>query len=249
MARGRTWHTRALVLGHTRLAESDLVLTLLAEDGQQVRAVAKGARRPGGRLAARCELFSEADLLLARGRTLDVVAEAQLACPHSRLRGNPRAVLAASEVAEVARATSFEDSPDAYLFAIASCALSALEQAGDDAHLDLVAAAYALKVVSHAGWRPQLAGCVSCGEPDVSRFSARAGGALCESCARDVEGAEELSGSDLAWLRACVGLTFGELLAAPVGAGQAARLLSLARCWAEAQLDQRLRSFEVSLGA
>ena len=34
---------RALVLRKTKLGETDLILTLLAEDGRQVRAVAKGA--------------------------------------------------------------------------------------------------------------------------------------------------------------------------------------------------------------
>ena len=45
------------MLGHTKLAEQDLILTLLSETGEQLRAVAKGARKPGGRLAARVELF------------------------------------------------------------------------------------------------------------------------------------------------------------------------------------------------
>ena len=65
MAGRRTYRTRAIVLDRTKLGETDLILTLLAEDGSQRRAVAKGARKPGGRLAARVELFSECDLLLA----------------------------------------------------------------------------------------------------------------------------------------------------------------------------------------
>ena len=53
----RTYHVRACVLDRTKLGETDLILTLLADDGRQLRAVAKGARKPGGRLAARMELF------------------------------------------------------------------------------------------------------------------------------------------------------------------------------------------------
>ena len=44
---------RALVLRRTKLGESDLILTLLSEDGSQKRAVAKGARRPMSSFAAR----------------------------------------------------------------------------------------------------------------------------------------------------------------------------------------------------
>ena len=72
----RTYRTRAIVLDRTKLAEQDLILALLREDGCEGRVVAKGARKPGGRLAARVELFCETDFLLAAGRSLDVVSEA-----------------------------------------------------------------------------------------------------------------------------------------------------------------------------
>ena len=78
MAGSRTYRCRAIVLDKTKLGESDLILTLLADSGAQVRAVAKGARKPGSRLAARCELACSVDLLLARGRSLDVVSQAEL---------------------------------------------------------------------------------------------------------------------------------------------------------------------------
>ena len=68
---------RGIVLGRTKLGEADLILTLLAQDGSQVRAVAKGARKPGGRLAARCELFCEGDYLVAHGRNLGIVSQAE----------------------------------------------------------------------------------------------------------------------------------------------------------------------------
>ena len=76
MAGSRTYRTKVLVLDKTKLKETDLILTMLDERGRQVRAVAKGARKPGGRLAARCELFCTVDMLLAHGRSLD----SRLAC-------------------------------------------------------------------------------------------------------------------------------------------------------------------------
>ena len=79
MAGGRrTTRLRATVLGRTKLAEQDLILTLLAEDGSQVRAVAKGARKPGGRLASRSELFCETDFLLAHGASTLIASPSDL---------------------------------------------------------------------------------------------------------------------------------------------------------------------------
>lgn len=248
MAGRRTYRTRAIVLDRTKLAEQDLILTLLAADGCQVRAVAKGARKPGGRLAARVELFCETDFLLAAGRSLDVVSEAQTVEPHVALRGDYERVAAASAVAEVARLTCYEDAPDGFLHPICSRALRACEEAADRAHLDLVVAAYAMKVLAHGGWRPELAGCCACGDQDVSYFSAAAGGVLCASCASEVAGARELSRSEVSWLRALLGLTFDELLAAQVDAETAVALLGAAHVWAATHLDARLRATEFYLG-
>ena len=244
----RTYRTRAIVLDRTKLAEQDLILTLLAADGSQVRAVAKGARKPGGRLAARVELFCETDFLLAAGRSLDVVSEAQTVEPHVALRGDYERVAAASAVAEVARLTCYEDAPDGFLHPICSRALRACEEAADRAHLDLVVAAYAMKVLAHGGWRPELAGCCACGDPAVSYFSAAAGGVLCASCVREVAGARELSKPQAAWLRALLSLTFDELLAAQIDAETAIALLGTTHVWAATHLDARLRATEFYLG-
>ena len=250
MAGGRrTFRARAIVLDRTKLGEQDLILTLLASDGTQLRAVAKGARKPGGRLAARAELFSEDDFLLAKGRSLDVVSEASLVDPHARLRGDYERVSAASAVAEVARLTCYEDAADPFLHPVCSRALRACEDAADQPHLDLVVAAYVMKVLAHGGWRPELTGCAACGDEAVSFFSAAAGGVLCSSCAREVAGAQEVSPSQLAWLRALIGLTFDELLAAEVDAATAVFLLGVAHVWAATHLDARLRAMEFCLGA
>ena len=152
-------------------------------------------------------------------------------------------------VAEVARLTCYEDAPDPFLYPICSRALAACEQAADQPHLDLVVAAYAMKVLAHGGWRPELAGCAACGDEAISYFSAAMGGALCSSCAREVAGAQEVSPSQLAWLRALIGLTFDELLAAPVDPETAVFLLGVAHTWAVTHLDCRLRAMEFALSA
>ena len=97
-----TYDARAIVLRKTKLGESDLILTLLAEDGSQMRAVAKGARKPASSFAARLELYSVVDLLVARGRSLDIVKEARLVAAHDAMRCNLEASAAAAPVAGLA---------------------------------------------------------------------------------------------------------------------------------------------------
>lgn len=247
MAGRRTYRAQALVLDRTKLGETDLILTLLGQDGSRMRAVAKGARKPGGKLAGKVQLFCELDLLLARGRSLDVVSEAGLVDAHALLRGDLDRVAAASAVCEVARLNCFEDAEDPFLWAITRRALAACEEADGRAHLDLVTAAYAFKVLAHAGWRPELDACCACGDEACERFSASMGGVLCESCAREVAGAELVSASQVSWLRALLGSTFDDLLAAAVDDELAVWLLSCAHIWCATHLDTRLRAMEFAI--
>lgn len=79
---GPTYSLHAIVLRKTKLGESDLILTLLAEDGRQVRAVAKGARQagiprspPGLKSLLKWKLS-------ASGKSLDIVKEVRLVDAH-----------------------------------------------------------------------------------------------------------------------------------------------------------------------
>ena len=171
MAGSRTYRTKVLVLDKTKLKETDLILTMLDERGRQVRAVAKGARKPGGRLAARCEMFCTVDLLLAHGRSLDVVSQAELMEAPLGAAPDYETTCAASAIAEVARVCSFEDAEDPFTFAITQRALALVGSGLDAAHMDLLVAAYVFKLLSHVGYRPDFSACVLCGDPMLSYFS------------------------------------------------------------------------------
>jgi len=248
MAGRRTVRHRAIVLDRTKLGEQDLILTMLSVGGEQLRVVAKGARKPGGRFAARTELFCDVDMLVSEGRSLGVLSEAQVLDAHEGVRLSLEALSCASAVAEVARFTCYEDMADPFLHPLLSRALLACEQATDRQHLDVVFSAYAFKVLSHAGWRPVLDACVACGEPSAARLSVRAGGVLCESCAREYEGAEPVDERVVGWIAALVGSTFDALLASVINEETSSLLLSFAHTWAATHLDVRLRAVEFFAG-
>lgn len=254
MARARTYSVVATVIGRVKLGEADLILTLLSSDGSLVRAVAKGARKPSGKLAGRTQLFSEGSYLVAKGRTLDVVCEASLTDARAKIAYDPDASEAAAAICSVARLVSFEESPDPYLYGLFVRSLKALTQAqeregeGRQALLFEVVAAYTFKALSHEGWRPETANCIECGDEQVTRFSVAAGGALCEACARDVAGAQLTDPALLGWIEALVSLTFDDLLAQPANLETAYLLLEQAHLWAATHLDARLKAFEFLRG-
>ncbi|MDO4437100.1 MAG: DNA repair protein RecO [Coriobacteriaceae bacterium] len=247
MAGSRTYRTKAIVLDKTKLKETDLILTLMGESGRQIRAVAKGARKPGSRLAARCDLCCEVDVLLAHGRSLDIVSQADLV--NSPLGAQPSYELlsAASAAAEVAQACTYEDADDPFVYAMTRAFFGQIPRA-DAVHLDLLLAAYVFKLLCHLGYRPDYSSCVACEDERPTCFSAQMGGLLCASCAATIPGCEQVDEVTVRWLTALIGLRFDELATAVIDPLQAARLLSFAHVWAATHLDCRLRAFEFLLG-
>jgi DNA repair protein RecO (recombination protein O) len=174
---------RALVLRKTKLGETDLILNLLAADGRQVRAVAKGARKPKSRLGARTEPFTVADLLLHSGRSLEIIAEAETVSSHDGLRSDYDRATAAAVVADVLDKTSVEGQAEPQLFDMALVTLDVMETAPLQALPGLVVA-FLLKALAMLGYRPTLDSCASCANAlgERFRFSAAAGGFVCDGC-------------------------------------------------------------------
>ena len=240
----KTTRRRGIVLDRTKLGEQDLILTVLGKEGERFSALAKGARKPGSRLAARTELFCDVDMLVSYGRGLGIVSEAEVVNAHAGVRGELNTLACASAMCEVARLTAYENVTDPFLHPLLERALMACEEVGDPAHLSLFLSAYVFKVLSHSGWRPVLDECVACGEPSRSRFSVAAGGVLCESCARDVAGAKAVNENQLAWIKALIGSTYDTLCVADVDGQTASYLQDVAHEWASTHLESRLRAFE-----
>lgn len=202
--RGRavpTYSTQALVLRKTKLGETDTILTLLADDGRQLRAVAKGLRKPGGRFGGRLEPYSVVDLLLHAGRSLDIVTEAGTVKSHAALREDFDRNAAAAVVADVLDKISVEGQSEARLFALADASLDMMEQVGRDV-LPAIVVTFLVKAMAMHGYRPQLDMCANCGSAaeESTRFSVAAGGALCAACEAEDASAVRFGAEGRAWL-------------------------------------------------
>jgi len=178
-----SYRVRAVSLKKTKLGETDLIVTMLAADGCQVRAVAKGARKPGSRFGGRVEPFIVADFMLHTGRSLDVVTDAEIVASHAALREDYDRSTAASVVADVLDKISVECQVEDRLFALTEATLDAMDTAEGDALLALVVA-FLLKSMAMHGYRPQFRSCAACGATSAgaTRFSLELGGPLCEAC-------------------------------------------------------------------
>jgi len=182
------YRDEAVVLRTHKLAEADRIVTLLTREHGRVRAVAKGVRRTTSRFGSRLEPFTHVDLMLAEGRSLDTVTQAETLGSFSGTLGNDyERYTAGTVMLETAeRLASEERQPSVQQFLLLVGGLRAM--AGGERRPAQVLDSYLLRALAVAGYAPSLLHCAHCGTlPSQDGHSHRwfnpsMGGVLCPTC-------------------------------------------------------------------
>ncbi len=202
--RARIYKTQGIVLKSMELGEADRVLTVLTPHLGKLRVIAKGVRRPRSRIGGGLDLFSDVQLVLALGRTFDVVTQTSLEDPHLPLRNDLVSTACAWYLAELADRFC-EDRAESHLaFVLLAQALTALDAPRDAVAHAVVARWFELHLLAAMGFRPELSRCLECDaviEPDGNVYSATAGGVLDARCAHAALGGRPISAAALKVLR------------------------------------------------
>lgn len=199
--RSRSYRAEAVVLKRHDFGEADRILVLFTRQRGKLRAVAKGIRRTTSRLAGHLELFTHAELQLARGRDLEVVTQAETIHAFRALREDLGRTTHAYLVAELADVLTEDQAEQPELLDLLVGTFRALETASDPR---LVVAHYQIKLLGLVGFRPSLASCLLCREelrPGANAFSSFLGGALCPRCGPNEASARPIPSDVLKVLR------------------------------------------------
>ncbi len=171
-----------MVLRQYPLGEADRIVSILTPDLGKVRAVAKGVRRPNGRLRGHLDLTNVIDFAASYGRNLDVITEAVLRDDHPASRVDLERLSHSIYVCEIADLFSQERYASRELYQLVKETLEALGEVSDPW---LIARWYEQHVLDVTGFRPQLEHCVECDsalEPRDHVIDLAAGGVLCPQC-------------------------------------------------------------------
>jgi DNA repair protein RecO (recombination protein O) len=241
--RPRVYKTEAIVLRTMELGEADRVLTVLTPRLGKLRVIAKGVRRPRSRIGGGLQPFSDVQLVLAVGRTFDVVTSTSLEDPHLGLRNDLHSTAAAWYVVELADrfCEGAADSHEA--FRLLAQALSALD-AGDAVSREVVARWFELALLDAMGFRPELSNCLECGssiEPGGNAYQPSGGGALCPACAPGVH-ARAISTDALKILRHLQRSPLVGVLGLRLAPGLQREVESLLNATVTAVIERELRS-------
>lgn len=249
MAASRSYKIKGIVLRKTKLAEKDLIVTILSDDGSLVRAVAKGARKPGGSMAARLDLFCIVDALLAKGRSLDVVSEARLAKGERHETLGLEQAACATVVAEAVCFIAQEGLEHPRLYDMTRAAINSI--AASNPHDALaVTAADLLKTMATEGFRPSFDACIMCGSPvaldgSVPRLalSLEGGGVVCPACPRPAD-ALIYEAATIAWAKTLLFSRFDEVSELAIDDTVLFDVLQLARQWVRTHVGKDLKSLD-----
>lgn len=226
-----------IVLRTHRLGEADRIVVLLTHHHGKVRAVAKGVRKTKSRFGARLEPLSHVNLLLYRGRELDIISQAESIDHFRALRADLDRLTRSVALLEVVDQLAQEREENQRLYSMLLGALRSLA-ARDSV---LLVPAFFWKLLAVEGLGPQLDECVNCGarEPLVA-FDVGEGGVLCRTCRRG----RALSPEALELLRRILGGELVRALAEPASPA-AHEVEVLATAAVEHHLERRLRSISL----
>jgi DNA repair protein RecO (recombination protein O) len=199
--RQRTFRVEAVVLRHSDWGEADRLIWCYTLEMGKLRAVAKGVRKPRSRKAGHLEPFTRVSLLLARGREIPLITQADTIDAYLPLHEDLMRVTYASYVVELLDRFTYEEGENRLLYRLLTDTLSRLCGSAD---LDLALRYYEVRLLDLAGFRPQLFYCVGCGaeiQPKDQYFSAELGGVLCPACGPPASGSRPISMTALKYLR------------------------------------------------
>jgi DNA repair protein RecO (recombination protein O) len=199
--REKVYRTDSLVIRRTDFGEADRLLTVLTPERGKLKLLAKGARKPTSRKSGHVELFTLGQLMVAVGRDLDIVTQAETLEPYRELRDDLLRTTYAYYFAELVDAFTAERDENRPVFDLLRDAFGWLCVEQD---LALVARYFELHLLGLVGYQPQLYLCGGCKmqlEPTTNYINVGEGSVFCRNCGYDRAGMSALPVNTLKVLR------------------------------------------------
>lgn len=184
--RERLYRTEGIILKRGDLGEADRLLVLFTPGHGKLRVLAKGVRKVPSRKAGHVEPFMRTQFLLARGRSLDIVTQVETLDAYQGLRADLLRTTYAYYVSELVDAFSEEGEENSALYDLLAGTLQALAAGHDPT---LLTRFFEVRLLTLAGYRPELRRCVACGAehvPGQGFFCLSEGGVRCPRCAESI---------------------------------------------------------------
>ncbi|MEM8780906.1 MAG: DNA repair protein RecO [Cyanobacteria bacterium P01_G01_bin.49] len=155
----RTYQATGIILKGMPLGEADRLVTILSPEWGLIRAVVPGARKQKSKLRGRSELFMVNQLLIAKGRSLDKITQADTLECYLGLSKELGKLAAAQYLAELVLSLALCDQPQTELYELFNEHLRRLERMSIAESLHAYLAQAVFHLLAIAGIGPQVQRC------------------------------------------------------------------------------------------
>lgn len=179
--RPRVYRCHGVILRRRNLGEADSIFTIYAEPLGKFDAIAKGIRKVRSKMRGHIEPLVYADMLVARGRNLDVLTQAQTIDPFLGIRDDLAQGAAAVYCAELVDRLIADHGQQEGVLEMLVAVLGTLNAGAGPQ----VVRQFELEMLAASGYELQLDVCNICGSKlpeEETLFSAAAGGLVCRQC-------------------------------------------------------------------
>ena len=152
-----TYKATGINLKGMALGEADRLITVLTPEYGLVRAVAPGARKHKSRLRGKSELFVVNQLLIAKGRSLDKITQAETIRSYPRLSQNLAKLASGQYLAELVLGLALSEQTQTELYELLNEHLRRLEAMSGSMIPCLTQAVFHLLAI--AGLAPEVKAC------------------------------------------------------------------------------------------
>ena len=233
-------HQEGVVLRSYPFGEADRVVVLLSPERGKLRTVARGVRRVKSRLRGRLEPFCQVELVLHRGRELDLITSVTVVAAHPELRSDLDRLLGASRMVNAMEAVAQPEQRSGSLYELLIEGLEVVSTVDD---IPGLTTAFLLRLAEVVGVAPALQWCASCGgEEGLTRFHFEGGGVVCGRCR--TPGSVRLVRGVTEHLKDLAQADFGDLPHTTIDLSRQA--MSVVSRFLEYHLDRSFRSLALS---
>jgi len=205
--------TEGVVTKCRKFRETSLIVSSYTRELGMLRAVAKGARGPKSRFKSSPDLFVVGRMVVyvKDDRELQLLSDFEASRYFNGIQRDFKRFAFASAAVELLEALVAGEEAHEELYSLLLDYLAAVESVAVGS-LYPVFRAFQLRACGLLGYGPEVSRCASCGsDTGLSRFSPRAGGAVCAGCARESFGAARVDDCTLSELRRMQHASFREV--------------------------------------
>lgn len=177
-----TYKTSGIIISRKDFSEADRIVTVFTRDHGKIKLLAKGIRKVRSRIGGRLEPFILAHLMVATGRSFDLVIGCEIIESFPKIRRSLQKTSHAYLLAETIDKLTVEHESTPKIFNLFHQCLQYIEKHGAN---DLLVIYFDFHLAQLIGFMPEIGLCVHCHQlvkSGQNYFSILSGGLICQKC-------------------------------------------------------------------